>query len=71
MLRVGCLGNENEERRANAQQQSKEIDPDPLTQIVFREEGIVTACVAGHVRVWERPGKTEGRGGGGGGGGGE
>ncbi|TGZ78223.1 WD40 repeat-like protein [Ascodesmis nigricans] len=41
---------------------SKEIDPDPLTQIVFREEGIVTACVAGHVRVWERPGKSEGGG---------
>ncbi|KAI5778172.1 WD40-repeat-containing domain protein [Geopyxis carbonaria] len=34
---------------------SKEIDPDPLTQLIFREDSIITTCVNGHLRTWDRP----------------
>lgn len=43
---------------------SKEIDTDPLTDLHFVEDGIVTACVAGHVRSWDRPGVAKVGGGG-------
>jgi len=34
---------------------SKVIDPCPLTQLIFREDSIITTCVDGHVRTWSRP----------------
>jgi len=34
---------------------SKDIDPDPLTQLVFREDCVITTCIDGHVRTWNRP----------------
>lgn len=34
----------------------RQIDNEPLKSIVFRQEGIITTCVRGHVKVWSRPG---------------
>ena len=34
---------------------SRIIDEDPLTWIGFDEDSIITACKAGHVRIWSRP----------------
>ncbi|CAZ83306.1 unnamed protein product [Tuber melanosporum] len=34
---------------------SKVIDAEHLTQLVFREDSIVTTCVDGHLKTWNRP----------------
>ncbi|KAF8246528.1 WD domain-containing protein [Wilcoxina mikolae CBS 423.85] len=34
---------------------SKIIDPCPLTQLVFREDSVITTCVDGHLKTWNRP----------------
>ena len=34
---------------------SKAIDEHPLSWVGFEEECIITACMEGHVRVWQRP----------------
>ncbi|KAA8909940.1 WD40-repeat-containing domain protein [Sphaerosporella brunnea] len=34
---------------------SKVIDPCPLSQLVFREDAIITTCMDGHVKTWNRP----------------
>ncbi|KAI5790445.1 catabolite repression protein creC [Pyronema domesticum] len=34
---------------------SKEVDNEPLSQIVFLREAVVTACESGCVKWWERP----------------
>ena len=56
---VGCVVHPVETRARTAvlpPVMSKEVDPDPLTQLVFLEEGVMTTCVIGHVRTWDRPG---------------
>ncbi|KAH8154140.1 uncharacterized protein LAJ45_01908 [Morchella importuna] len=34
---------------------SKVIDPEHLTQVIFREDSIITTCVDGHLKTWNRP----------------
>ncbi|KAI5807410.1 catabolite repression protein creC [Peziza echinospora] len=34
---------------------SKVVDPEPLTSLIFREDSIITTCLDGHIRTWDRP----------------
>lgn len=34
---------------------SKSIDPDPLSWLAFTEDAIMTSCLKGHIRTWNRP----------------
>ncbi|PWW80794.1 WD40 repeat-like protein [Tuber magnatum] len=34
---------------------SKVVDAEHLTQLVFREDSIITTCVDGHLKTWNRP----------------
>jgi len=37
---------------------SKMVDPDPLCQVIFREDSIITTCKDGHIKTWDRPKST-------------
>ncbi|KAK9383144.1 WD40-repeat-containing domain protein [Kockiozyma suomiensis] len=34
---------------------SKQVDPDPLSSIHFREDCLIITCHSGHIRTWNRP----------------
>ncbi|KAK9369994.1 WD40-repeat-containing domain protein [Lipomyces kononenkoae] len=34
---------------------SKQVDPDPLSSLHFREDSIIITCNRGHIRTWNRP----------------
>ncbi|KAK9456672.1 WD40-repeat-containing domain protein [Dipodascopsis uninucleata] len=35
---------------------SKQVDPEPLTMLIFREDSLIISCHSGHIRTWNRPG---------------
>ncbi|KAF8459427.1 WD40-repeat-containing domain protein [Terfezia claveryi] len=39
---------------------SKTVDPEPLTSLLFREDAIITTCLDGHIRTWDRPNLNSG-----------
>ncbi|KAK9246771.1 WD40-repeat-containing domain protein [Lipomyces tetrasporus] len=34
---------------------SKQVDPEPLSSLHFREDSIIITCRTGHIRTWNRP----------------
>ncbi|KAK9345085.1 WD40-repeat-containing domain protein [Lipomyces starkeyi] len=34
---------------------SKQVDPEPLSSLHFREDSIIITCHTGHIRTWNRP----------------
>ena len=38
---------------------TKRVDDHPLTWLGFFEDAIMTSCVEGHIRTWDRP-KSDG-----------